>query len=121
MFKQKSPVLSVGQFQRFMSIIKKLGERVEREHDQFLRDSQRVEDRSGIASGGATNGTSTNAIDFESLVGRSNVQVATSNGGIIKADNTGDDNGAWGNDLWSSILDDSVSIYFLFVIAFFGC
>ena len=101
------PVLSVGQFQRFMSIIKRLGERVEREHDQFLRDSQRLEDRSGIAPGGATNGTATTAIDFENLVGRSNVQIAVSNSGLIKADNTGDD------DVWGSILDDSVGIYLL--------
>ena len=42
------PLLTVSQFKRFMDVIKKLGERVEKEHDQYLRDSQRIEDRSAV-------------------------------------------------------------------------
>lgn len=93
-------VLSVGQFQRFMQVIKKLGDRVEKEHDQFLRDSQRLEDRSGIASDQATNG-STAAVDFESLVGKAN-------GATVKADTDADNNGNWDDDPWASILNSSI-------------
>jgi len=79
-------VLSVGQFQRFMGVIRKLGERVEKEHNQFLRDSQRIEDRSSTADN-LQQGTSnaSGSVDFESLVGRAN-------GASVKADTVIDSN-----------------------------
>ena len=53
-----------------MEVIRKLGDRVEKEHDQYLRDSQRIEDRSAISGANGTNGTSAGGtVDFESLVG----------------------------------------------------
>ena len=90
-------VLSVGQFQRFMGVIRKLGERVEKEHNQFLRDSQRVEDRSSTADNlqqGTFNASGN--VDFESLVGRAN-------GASVKADTVIDSNPSWDDDVWGSI------------------
>ena len=103
-------VLSVGQFQRFMAVIKKLGERVEREHDQFLRDSQRIEDRSGMASNGANGAVPTQGIDFESLVGRSNAPTSLLNSTSISID-TADEEVAW-EDVWGS-LSEPVSICYI--------
>jgi len=89
-------VLNVEQFQRFMAVIKKLGDRVEKEHNQFLRDSQRIEDRSATAVNGPIDGlTPRGGVDFETLVGGSG---ATS----IKADT--ELNGNWEDDVWGSIL-----------------
>ncbi|KAH9483858.1 Protein kinase domain-containing protein ppk32 [Psilocybe cubensis] len=98
------PLLSVGQFQRFMQVIKKLAERVEKEHDQFLRDSQRLEDRSGIATDGnqVANGITQN-VDFESLVG------GKANGQTIKADTAVDNNASWDDDVWGSIFNNNLS------------
>jgi len=92
------PLLTVSQFKRFMEVIRKLGDRVEREHDQYLRDSQRIEDRSATAVNGAT-GTSTmnGAVDFESLVTSGGV-VAT-----VKADTVIDSSKDWEDDVWGSI------------------
>ncbi|KAF4615425.1 hypothetical protein D9613_002872 [Agrocybe pediades] len=91
------PLLSVGQFQRFMDVIKKLAERVEKEHNQFLRDSQRIEDRSGIAPDGTPASNAATTVDFESLVGRTN-------GATVKADTVIDTNNAgWDDDVWGSI------------------
>lgn len=91
-----------------MAVIRKLGDRVEKEHDQFLRDSQRLEDRSATANNGA-GGTQSFAgsVDFESLVGRAN-------GASIKADTVMDNNKAWDDDdVWQSIFSaDSVSFFF---------
>ncbi|KAF8964072.1 other/SCY1 protein kinase [Flammula alnicola] len=94
------PLLSIGQFQRFMQVIKKLGDRVEKEHDQFLRDSQRLEDRSGVAANGTpgANGTTSN-VDFESLVGKAN-------GATVKADTIIDNNANWDDDVWGSIFSN---------------
>ena len=79
-----------------MAVIKKLGDRVEKEHNQFLRDSQRIEDRSATAVNGPTDGlTPRGGMDFETLVGGSG---ATS----IKADS--ELNGNWEDDVWGSIL-----------------
>jgi len=90
-----------------MSVIKTLGDRVEKEHNQFLRDSQRLEDRSGLPTNG-TNGTApSQGIDFESLVGRSNT-LPTTNGPTISIDNSGDENG-W--DDWGSMINGTVSIF----------
>jgi len=79
-----------------MAVIKKLGDRVEKEHNQFLRDSQRIEDRSATAVNGPIDGlTPRGGMDFEALVGGSG---ATS----IKADT--ELNGNWEADVWGSIL-----------------
>lgn len=87
-----------------MQVIKKLGDRVEKEHDQFLRDSQRLEDRSGMATDQANNGSAT-AVDFESLVGKAN-------GATVKADTDIDNNMNWDDDPWGSIFNNNpVSTY----------
>ncbi|RDB21346.1 Protein kinase domain-containing protein ppk32 [Hypsizygus marmoreus] len=96
------PLLNVEQFQRFMQVIKKLGDRVEKEHNQFLRDSQRLEDRSATTiNGGAGPKSYVGSVDFESLVGRAN-------GAIVKADAAVDVNKSWDDDVWSSIFNDNV-------------
>lgn len=98
-------MLSVGQFQRFMAVIKKLGDRVEKEHNQFLRDSQRIEDHSATAVNGTANGpTSKGGVDFESLVGGSGAA------GTIKADT--ELNGNWEDDVWGSILSSGPEVRF---------
>ncbi|EAU88393.1 other/SCY1 protein kinase [Coprinopsis cinerea okayama7 len=103
------PLLNVSQFQRFMSVIKKLGERVEREHDQFLRDSQRLEDRSATATmgnGGVPLNTTT--ADFETLVSKGS---AMANGGLASSAVTATPSAApapaasWEDDVWGSLLN----------------
>ncbi|KAJ4501787.1 other/SCY1 protein kinase [Lentinula lateritia] len=102
------PLLNVGQFQRFMEVIRKLGDRVEKEHNQFLRDSQRLEDRSAIAVDGATVTQSfVGSMDFESLVGGKN--------GVVQTNATGGSVGSaagktsWDDDVWGSIFNDTSS------------
>ncbi|KAF9228683.1 kinase-like protein [Gyrodon lividus] len=90
------PLLNIDQFQRFMSVIRKLGERVEKEHNQFLRDSQRIEDRSATANGVASPNLNT-GINFESLVGRASVTV--------KPDTDIDSSKTWDDDVWGSIFN----------------
>jgi SCY1-like protein 2 len=98
-------VLNVEQFQRFMAVIKKLGDRVEKEHNQFLRDSQRIEDRSATALNGTIDGTtSRGGVDFETLVGGTGA-------GTIKADT--ELNGNWEDDVWGSILSSGPEVRFL--------
>ncbi|KAJ6606557.1 kinase-like domain-containing protein [Mycena vulgaris] len=94
------PLLNLDQFQRFMSVIRKLGDRVEEEHKQFLRDSQRLEDRSATATNGAS-GAQPAGVDFASLVGRAN-------GATVKADTVIDASKSWDDDPWASILNDNV-------------
>ena len=94
-------VLSLEQFQRFMDVIRKLGDRVEKEHQQFLRDSQRLEDRSANAVNGASGPTPfSGSVDFENLVGRSN-------GATVKADTVIDNSKGWDDDVWGSIFTSS--------------
>ncbi|KAF5386880.1 hypothetical protein D9615_001686 [Tricholomella constricta] len=93
------PLLNVEQFQRFMQVIKKLAERVEKEHDQFLRDSQRLEDRSATAVNGGTK-SYTGSVDFESLVGNAN-------GNAAKADIKTDGDKSWDDDVWGIIFNDT--------------
>lgn len=82
-----------------MEVIRKLGHRVEKEHDQFLRDSQRLEDRSTVATdGGPGANGNTVSVDFESLVGKAN-------GSTIKMDT--DANTSWDDDVWGSIFNSS--------------
>jgi len=97
------PLLNVQQFERFMLVIKKLGERVEKEHDQFLRDSQRLEDRSAIGINGESSGKShSDSIDFESLVGRAQ-------GTAPQADATTHVK-SWDEDVWGSIFNDETTL-----------
>lgn len=98
-----SAVLNVDQFQRFMAVIKKLGDRVEKEHDQFLRDSQRLEDRSATAAMNGSMGglTTRGGMDFETLVGGAGPDG-------IKADT--ELNGNWEDDVWGSILSSNSEV-----------
>lgn len=93
------PLLSVSQFKRFMDVIRKLGDRVEKEHDQYLRDTQRIEDRSSVAVNGATTPNMGGTVDFESLVGGSN--------GAVKPDTVIDDPNKWEDDVWGSIFNNT--------------
>lgn len=95
------PLLNVDQFHRFMSVIQRLGERVEKEHDQFLRDSQRIEDRSAFAVDSSSTQNFTSTVNFENLVGRTSATT-------IKAD-TMTENKLWEDDVWGSIFNDTPS------------
>ncbi|TFK67903.1 kinase-like protein [Pluteus cervinus] len=90
------PLLNVEQFKRFMAVIKKLGERVEKEHDQFLRDSQRLEDHSGTATSSSKVQSFSHSVDFESLVSRANGTPGTST-------LTVDDPLSWEGDVWGDM------------------
>ena len=79
-----------------MAVIRKLGDRVEKEHNQYLRDSQRLEDRSAINVTGLSS-VSTTTVSFESLVGGSNAAT-------VKADTVIDQTAGWDDDPWGSIL-----------------
>ncbi|KIP09254.1 hypothetical protein PHLGIDRAFT_29115, partial [Phlebiopsis gigantea 11061_1 CR5-6] len=96
------PLLSISQFKRFMEVIKKLGDRVEKEHDQYLRDSQRIEDRSSTNANGVASPPMGGAVDFESLVGGGGANT-------IKADTANDSSIGWEDDVWGSLLSDSQS------------
>ncbi|KAJ3559888.1 hypothetical protein NM688_g66 [Phlebia brevispora] len=91
------PLLSVSQFKRFMEVIKKLGDRVEREHDQYLRDSQRIEDRSATSGNGTTTPNIGAGVDFETLVAGGSAAV--------KADTTIQSTPGWEDDVWGSIFN----------------
>ncbi|RPD65977.1 other/SCY1 protein kinase [Lentinus tigrinus ALCF2SS1-7] len=98
------PLLTVSQFKRFMEVIKKLGDRVEKEHDQYLRDSQRIEDRSAVNGRASLSTNPTGAVDFESLVGNNATAPA------LKADGTASDGTkSWEDDVWGSIFSSGPS------------
>lgn len=100
----RSTVLTVSQFKRFMEVIKKLGDRVEREHDQYLRDSQRVEDRSGSTINGTTSHvTAGGGVDFESL-------VANGTGAPAKPSSTPENPSSWEDDVWGSIFTSGPTV-----------
>lgn len=84
-----------------MAVIRKLGDRVEKEHNQFLRDSQRIEDQSTAANGAALPSFDT-SVDFETLVGRSNAN--------IKPDTVIDESKSWEDDVWGSILSNTPEV-----------
>jgi SCY1-like protein 2 len=84
-----------------MEVIRKLGERVEKEHNQFLRDSQRIEDRSTPTNGMALPNFES-GVDFETLVGRSNSN--------IKPDMVIDSSKGWEDDVWGSIFNDTPEV-----------
>jgi SCY1-like protein 2 len=97
-------VINVDQFQRFMGVIKKLGDRVEKEHYQFLRDTQRIEDKSALKVNGVAGSSATaGPVDFESLVGGAN-------GATVKADTTLEGGTNWDDDVWGSILAPSAEV-----------
>ena len=101
-------MLNVDQFHKFMEVIKKLGDRVEREHGQFLRDSQRLEDRSAIPASGAAPNPVVGEVNFENLVGGGD-------GTTVKQDTAidGSSKGWDEDDVWGSIFssNETVSIY----------
>ena len=103
-------VLNVDQFQRFMDVIRRLGDRVEKEHHQFLRDSQRLEDRSSVTNGATGPQSHAVAVDFESLVGGGGGAATTSasTNGVVSSKPT---NNAWDDDVWGSIFNDDVSLF----------
>jgi SCY1-like protein 2 len=84
-----------------MDVIRKLGDRVQKEHNQFLRDSQRIEDRSSTADNGLTGASKLGGnVDFESLVSRAN-------GATVKADTVIEN---WGDDVWGSIFTNGPEV-----------
>lgn len=87
-----------------------LGERIEREHSQYLRDSQRIEDKSAVAVNGAPPVVS-GSLDFHSLVGGNAAAVAGakpgSPSGRSPALNGAGETPSWEDDVWGSILNDS--------------
>jgi len=95
-------VLNVEQFHRFMEVIRKLGERVAKEHDQFLRDSQRLEDRSANKQNGTTSKSFAGSVDFETLVGTTGIAE--------KKIESADDLGSWDDDVWGSIFTNGVGV-----------
>ena len=84
-----------------MTVIKKLGDRVEREHLQFLRDSQRTEDRTSAPSGVMTSGGSANGIDFASLVAGASTSTVKPDIVVPNGSTT-----SWDDDLWGNMLND---------------
>lgn len=108
-------MLNLEQFQRFMEVIRKLGDRVEKEHNQFLRDSQRIEDRSADVQ--ANDGRIVNfagTVDFQTLVAGGNAGN-TSNTPSSTNGATGGDT-SWEDDVWGSIFNNEVM--FLYVCGF---
>jgi SCY1-like protein 2 len=89
-----------------MEVIRKLGDRVEKEHNQFLRDSQRIDDRSTAADAGHSGAQNLGGgVDFESLVGRAN-------GATVKADSTIE---SWDDDVWGSIFTSGPEVIELLI------
>lgn len=80
-----------------MSVIKKLGDRVEREHDQFLRDSQRLEDRSAVPVSGAVSNTVGGGVNFENLVGRGDGATVKQDTAINGSSKEWDEDDVWGS------------------------
>ena len=97
-------VLNVEQFRKFMSVIKKLGDRVEREHNQFLRDSQRLEDRSTVPVDGVVSSIA-EEVSFENLVGQGD-------GVTVKQDTAinGSSKGWDEDDVWGSIFSNDETV-----------
>lgn len=93
------PLINVNQFQRFMDVIKTLGARVEKEHVQFLKDSQRIEDRSAVNGFSSVPASMGANVDFESLVSSTKSHGTTNS---ILSDKNGTD-----DDIWGSILSST--------------
>lgn len=88
-----------------MDVIKKLGDRVEKEHDQYLRDSQRIEDRSAVNGRTSLSTNPTGAVDFESLVGNNATGPAPKADGAAAGGAT-----SWEDDVWGSIFSSGPSV-----------
>jgi len=88
------PLLSLGQFTRFMTVIQKLGQRVELEHSRYLRDHQRLDDRMSSPGPSMTPDFSA-GVSFEQLVNRK--------------ENRSLDNAtvAWDGNGWESLLGNT--------------
>lgn len=108
-----STVLNIEQFQKFMAVIKKLGDRVEREHGQFLRDSQRLEDRSAIPASGAAPNPVGGDVNFENLVGRGDGMTVKQDTAINGTSKGWDEDDVWGS-IFSS--DGTVSVVFFLAL-----
>lgn len=92
-----------------MAVIKKLGDRVEKEHNQYLRDSQRHEDRSAMTINGSASSGLHQPVDFESLVAGASASGATVkadniNAGVMDSSSGGGGGTDWSDDVWGSIL-----------------
>lgn len=96
-----------------MAVIKKLGDRVEREHNQFLRDTQRLEDRSAIPASDAVPKSAGGGVAFENLVGGGN-GMAVKPDTVINGSSKGWDE----DDVWGSIFssDETVRVGLVFRI-----
>ena len=96
-------VLNLGQFERFMSVIRKLGDRVEQEHKQHLRDTQRIEDRSDV-SGSMPSPSMTfgGSLDFASLV--AGASTKTVNPDVEQSGKS------WEDDVWGSLLSSEPEV-----------
>jgi hypothetical protein len=107
-------VLSLPQFHRFMGVIRTLTDRISREHEQFLRDQQRTEDRSSLPDPAATSvngvGGVGGVVDFESLVGQAAGLSVKNDASTSLSSTSWDDSDPWGSILGSSA-DVSVSIF----------
>lgn len=92
-----------------VSVIRSLTDRVEKEHAQHLRDSQRLEDRSALTTNGSPSGfVDTGPTDFATLVGGggskpSGVITPTLNGTVGATGST-----SLEDDIWGSILGNGV-------------
>jgi len=88
-----------------MEVVKKLGDRVEREHGQFLRDSQRLEDRSAIPASGVAPNPVVGEVNFENLVG-------SGDGATVKQDTAidGSSKGWDEDDVWGSIFSSNENV-----------
>ena len=84
-------VLSLNQFTRFMAVIQKLGKRVEQEHTRYLRDHQRLDDKT--SPGPSTTPDFSSGVSFEQLITR-------------KEKNTVENavSPPWDEDEWGSVL-----------------
>lgn len=79
---------------------------MEKEHAQYLKDSHRIEDRSGAANGFATSSTASAGVDFESLVSRG-TGIGGANGGQTTTLESKSTKNSWDDDIWGSILADT--------------
>lgn len=103
------PLLNVDQFGKFMQVIKILGDRIEKEHSQYLRDSQRVDDKSTVTVSNGIPSFTAGPVDFESLVGggKSPGPGAPSSPAVNGATLTPAK--SWEDDVWGSILNGNES------------
>lgn len=94
------------------SVIRSLTDRVEKEHAQHLRDSQRLEDRSGLATNGSPAGfVDTGPTDFATLVGGRGAKSSSAGGvmtPIMNGTTSGTGTSSLEDDIWGSILGNGV-------------